>query len=604
MVYSEGIRKIHGRVRIIYTDSERSMEVSSITSGNGAYSSPHQVYEGHLVPTVKACTMDGSSTMGGGFQMIGRGLVTGWWSDIHSGENGEFAPTYPYIEIRFIARPVLKWTVIGDEKLGQYPVDFNIIAYDADGSVKGRREVRGNESVRVTVDMESPLIDVTSIKLEILRWSRQNTKIKILHCFDVLEETYTGMDLKQFEVLEEAAPETGGVSYGINSDTASFTIYNRERKFDQGYLRSLLLLDRKVIPSIGIEDSSGNINYTELGVFYSDEWEIPQKEQWVKLKCVDRLLKLQKKIYIGFPYSANVTLKEIAADVLLSSGFTTDEFQIDDALDQITTEKGFLGKQSVWDALQDICNAGLCRVYIDRHNKIRISMEKENGSYGSEIAPDRIFAYDKHTRQTDFCNYIAVNYSNITESDNVETVYQNIISIDAGGKVKMIVDYSATVSGAYINYLPVNGIALNYFKSSINAGSFELENLTDSIKIVEVTISGLIVKVNTQTIVIQDEESVEKYGIMDYTHAASDLVQSYRRAAEIGEILLSKLSQGVGVLKITWRGDPDLELGNTFECEDRFGNKSKYLCEYNRYSFDGGLKQDTRAREVTDGDME
>ena len=51
------------------------------------------------------------------------------------------------------------------------------------------------------------------------------------------------------------------------------SIYNEDRKFDKGYLRTLMLLDRKLYPFIGIEQN-GEIKYKPLGVFYSDEWEI------------------------------------------------------------------------------------------------------------------------------------------------------------------------------------------------------------------------------------------------------------------------------------------------------------------------------------------
>ena len=64
------------------------------------------------------------------------------------------------------------------------------------------------------------------------------------------------------------------------------------------YLKDYLLLDRTVIPYIGIEDENGTITYEQIGVFYSDEWSVPQNDQWVKLKCLDRLMKFQKMTYI------------------------------------------------------------------------------------------------------------------------------------------------------------------------------------------------------------------------------------------------------------------------------------------------------------------
>lgn len=143
----------------------------------------------------------------------------------------------------------------------------------------------------------------------------------MLQFFDILEEEYSGSDLIDFEVLEELSSSSESAGYGINSDTASFTLYNKERKFDKGYLRSLLLLNRKVIPYIGIE-RDGEIDYTKLGTFYSNEWTVPQTDITVKLKCVDKLMSLQLVTYIGFPFTAGTNLYAIGVYIPLLVDFS------------------------------------------------------------------------------------------------------------------------------------------------------------------------------------------------------------------------------------------------------------------------------------------
>ena len=296
MNYTDNPRKVYGKVKIVYSDSEISKELLVETSGSGVFSNPQQVYKGYISPTIKACTMDSNSTMGGGFQMNGIGLICGWWSDVHCDSNGAFIEL-PYLSMSFISRPIIQWTIIGDIKLNQYPVDFDIVAYSNDNIID-ITEIRNNDKVTFTLRYNEALADINKIKITILKWNKPNAKAKLLQFFDILEEEYGGEDLKEFEVLEELSSEEN--SYSINSDTATFTIYNRERKFDKGYLRSLLLLGRKVIPYIGIEKEAG-IEYTKLGTFYSDEWSVPQSDQWVKLKCFDKLMNLQKYINIVYP---------------------------------------------------------------------------------------------------------------------------------------------------------------------------------------------------------------------------------------------------------------------------------------------------------------
>lgn len=603
MGYDSQVRRLYGKVKIIYQDADASYEIGVNTSGDSKISFPNQVYEGNLLPTAKACTMDGHSTMNGEYQMIDETCIVGWWSDELSDENGEYqSGNYPFLELNFIKRPVSTWTLLGDRKLEQFLVDFDLELYDENNDLLLTHSVRDNEEMKLKVVFERLFDNVARIKLIVRKINTPNAVVKLIQFFDVLEENYSGGDLKDFEVLEALATDCEGISYGITSNTLNVTIYNKDRKFDLGHLKDYLLLDRTVIPYIGIENEQGEVEYQQLGVYYSDEWSVPQEGQWVKLKCLDRLMKFQKMTYIGYPFSENVSLKAIAEDILKSAGLSQNKYEIDEKLGEMIVPYAFLGKKSVWDALQDVCNAGLCRVYLTRDNVVKISVENlEVENNGMEIKPNRIFSYEMQTRKTDFSNHIEVNYSDINASLTESTrqiVYSNMITIDPNSKRRMIVDYSQNVTNAYLTYLPIENINLLSFKSSINCGEFELENTSDQTIVVTVEISGLSIAVNTQTVIIEDEKSVGNYGVMSYKPASSELVQTYSRAVEIGNYFMKILNQGAGTLRIVWRGDPDLKLENKFTCVNRFGVAKEYINQYNRFTFDGGLKQETKAREV------
>ena len=603
MGYDSQVRRLYGKVKIIYQDADASYEIDVNTSGDSKISSPNQVYEGNLLPTAKACTMDGHSTMNGEYQMIDETCIVGWWSDELSDENGEYqSGNYPFLELNFIKRPVSTWTLLGDRKLEQFLVDFDLELYDENNDLLLTHSVRDNEEMKLQIVFEKSFSNVARIKLIVRKINTPNAVVKLIQFFDVLEENYSGGELKDFEVLEALATDGEGISYGITSNTLNVTIHNKDRKFDLGHLKDYLLLDRTVIPYIGIENEQGEIEYQQLGVYYSDEWSVPQEGQWVKLKCLDRLMKFQKMTYIGYPFSENVSLKAIAEDILKSAGLSQNKYEIDEKLGEMIVPYAFLGKKSVWDALQDVCNAGLCRVYLTRDNVVKISVENlEVENNGMEIKPNRIFSYEMQTRKTDFSNHIEVNYSDINASLTESTrqiVYSNMITIDPNSKRRMIVDYSQNVTNAYLTYLPIENINLLSFKSSINCGEFELENTSDQTIVVTVEISGLAIAVNTQTVIIEDEKSVGNYGVMSYKPASSELVQTYSRAVEIGNYFMQILNQGAGTLRIVWRGDPDLKLENKFTCVNRFGVAKEYINQYNRFTFDGGLKQETKAREV------
>ncbi len=589
MTYESNPRRVYGKVKIVYVDSDLSMSVTCTTSGNGEISNTEQVYGGYYAPTIKACTMDGNSTMGGGYQMNSAGLVTGWWSNTHADSSGQFDEPQ-WLQLAFLARPVNKWTVIGDSKLMQYPVDFDLLLYSGDELVD-TRQIRDNDIVNLSIDYEQPFSDITAIKIIIYKWNTPNAKVKLLNFFDIVEEEYGGDDLKECEIIEELSKDDQ-VGYGIKSDSATFTIYNKDRKFDKGFLKELILLDRRVEPYIGIENSDGTIEYTKFGTFYTDDWSIPQGDVWVKVKCVDKLMGLQKKPYIGYQYTELATLYNIAEDILLASGLTQEQFSIDESLRTSYVDRAYVQKGTCWDALENVCYAGMCNAYINRDDLLVVAKDEQNES-NITVGADRILDYEKTATQTDFCNYIEVSYSEVEATTSYVSAYEGVISIDANGTLALSIDYSSLISTPTLGLSPSVGIEVVSFRSGVNAAEVVLKNNTDSLIISTLDISGYALVTTTQTVVISDEASIASWGQHEYSYSSTDLVQSYTNAYEMGVIILSRLSQGNSSINITWRGDPALKLQDTFTVTDRYGDSERCLNQYNYYKYDGGLRQET-----------
>ena len=597
MTYSDNPRKIYGKVKIIYSDGEISSEMAVNVSDNAQISYPEQVYMGYLSPSIKACSMDGNSYMGQGFQMNGYGLICGWRSNVYSDSTGTFEVP-PWLEISFMSRPVYKWKVIGDSKLNEYPVDFDITFYSNDVVIE-IRQVRENAAVNAEINLEQPLTEITKIRIDIHKWKKRNAKTKILQFFDALEEEYGGSDLKSFEVLEELGSQ--GVNQGITSDTATIMLLNRDRKFDKGYLKDMLLLGRKVIPYIGIENN-GSIENTKLGTFYSNEWNLPQTRQWVTLKCNDKLMKLQDIVYTGYPYTENISLYDIAEDILYKSGYVEGSYDIDSALHQDIIPYAFLKKSSAWEAITETCLAGMCSAYIDRDDKLKIYKFQSNES-GINIMPSSIFNYSKNSRLTDFSNYVEVQYTNVIKEEELIKVYENQVILDADGRITVIADYSDEIADVVITLSHITGLEIINFESGINAGKFEIKNNTGSIIAATVSIEGYKLNISTQTAAIQDNESVNRWGRQEVSYQSSCLIQSYEKACDTGQYILSTLNQGSAKIDISWRGGPALKLMDKFIATDRFNDSAAYVCQYNGYSYDGGLKQQTKGR-LDNGGME
>lgn len=589
MKYTDNPRKIYGRVDVIYSDTEISKDIRTDESGNSAISHPDEVFGAYLVPTVKGCTMDGNSTMDGSFQMMDDSVVLGWWSGTLSGKDGVFA-TAPWIEISFVKRPIISWVVLGDEKRQEYPVDF-ILQYKRDGNIVYTDIVTANRQtqVRLTPQLE----DITSIRLTISKWSKANACAKILKFYDRMMERYEGDAIEMFEVSEEMGAADG--NYNIVSDTMTVNIFNKDRKFDKGYLRSLMILDRKLMPSIGIE-TNGVIKYQPLGTFYSEEWKIDQDSQWVKCSAVDRLMRLQKKTYVGFPLTENASLYDITTDILLSIGETADTISISEDLKSVTIPMAFLPKSTAWDALQEIANAGLCKIYVDREDKIYVRSERDAKTKSAiQIDKSNMFAYSSSVSLTEFANRISVEYCDVTLSDDTVDAVSVELNIEPNASLELTLDYNTEVAFSAIESDNLN-VLLTDFQGGVNACSVVAKNATTEKQKAVLTVTGKAIEITTKTLTVQDDESVRNNGITEYSHPSSDLVQSHEQAQYIANLLLEKMHAGEGVVTTTWRGNPELNLGDRYMSKDRFGDGQELVCEYNKFTFDGGLKQETRGR--------
>lgn len=591
MEYTDNPRKILGRVDVIYSDTEISKDIQTTESGNSAISHPDEVFGAYLVPTVKGCTMDGNATMDGSFQMMDDSVVLGWWSGSLSGSNGVLANA-PWIEISFVKRPIISWVVLGDEKRNEYPVDF-ILQYKRDGKIVHSDSVTVNNQIQVRLTPQ--LEDITSIRLTITKWSKPNACVKILKFYDRMMERYEGDAIEMFEVSEEMGAADG--NYNIVSDTMTVNIFNKGRKFDKGYLRSLMILDRKLLPSIGIE-TDGEVKYQPLGTFYSDEWQINQDSQWVKCSAVDRLMRLQKKTYVGFPLTENASLYDIAADILLNIGETADTFVISNDLKSVIVPMAFLPKGTAWDALQEIANAGLCKVFVDREDKINVRSEKEpKTTTAIRIDKSNMFSYSSSVSLTEFANRISVEYCDVSLSNDTVEAVSVELNIEPNVSLELTLDYNTEVAYPAMGTDNLN-VLLTDFQGGVNACSVVAKNKTAEKQKAVLTVTGKAIEITTKSLTMQDDDSVRNNGVTEYSHPSSDLVQSHAQAEYIARILLERMHAGEGVITTTWRGNPKLNLGEKYESADRFGDSQELVCEYNKFTFDGGLKQETRGRTI------
>lgn len=593
MGYSANPRKIYGKVEIIYFDNDMASIDDVVVSSEALISHPSEVHGASIQPSIKACVL-GDATLDETYQMMDDESIIGWWGGVFSDVDGCFINPET-LELFFMERPIKTWLVIGDAKLNEYPVDFSVTYKRGTEIIKIDNYFDNNE---VNLKLNPQLADITSIKLEITKWSKQNACVKIMKFFDILAEVYYEKDLKSFEVSEEVASQEG--EYNINSDTMNVIIYNRDEKFSEGYLKKLLILDRKVKPFIGIE-ANGEIVYSSLGTFYSDEWSLDTDGLWLKCIAVDKLLRLQNKIYIGYPLTIDASMYDLAKDILLKANFSEDEFVISEELKSIIIPFAFLERQSVWDALQEVAVASLSNVFIDRDDRINIKLDKGliNNS-NQEVNSSNMFSYLSNISLTKFANKILVEYAEVELTDYFTNAIETEVQVLANSSMEVLLNYNLAIYDAFLEIID-NRVLASDTVYGINACKTTLTNTTSEDITLLVKVSGYIIDITYNKITTEEIESIKEYGDFEYSHPTSDLVQSSEYAQSIGAHLLNRMKQGEGSLSCIWRGDPALRLKDEFSLKAKKGALTKLVCEYNKFTYDGSLKQETRGRKITGG---
>ncbi len=589
MSYSDNPRVVKGKVEVVFADTDISSVDEVIVSTESVISHPNEIYGTNLNPTVKACTMDGTSIMDGSFQMLDDTCVVGWWGRERARSDG-YLKECEVLTIKFQERPIGSWTIIGDSKRGEYPVEMRI-DFIRDNTIIESVSINQNDSV--VKKIYPNLVDIDRVDLYIMKWSQGDTCVKMMKFFDLLSETYEGSDLLSFEVNEEMSPEDS--SYSINSDTMCVSIYNKDSKFTTGYLKKLLVLDRKIKPFIGIVEN-GEVVYTPLGTFYSDEWKIDDEGMWLKCTAVDKLMRLQNKTYVGLNVEYDMSLYDIAEDVLAKAGFNSNQYEISNSLRNIIIPTAFMPKDTIWNALQEIANAGLCKIYVDRNDKIVIRDELDIPlDSGITLSPSNTFSHKSNISLTEFANKVSVEYCDVEILDDVVSVAETTVTLNAGEEIVITLDYSHNAAYPQVESSNVNFL-LSDIELGVNACTLKIKNSLGNRDSTTITVTGNSIDVTYKTIAASDDASVRDYGEFEYSHPSSELIQTYDLASRIASTILNKLKAGEGVITNKWRGSTDLTLGKHYKVIERNGNEMDLVCEHNKITYDGGLTQETRGR--------
>lgn len=378
------------------------------------------------------------------------------------------------------------------------------------------------------------------------------------------------VDQRYWLVLE---PQSGDYDNSIKCRYSSTDVYSGG-KFAYGYTQGASWN----IPGAGAYDlvfKVEAINYdieqefVPLGTFWSLDWDSPDDTLEATVTARDRMELLRKGTYQTSQVQQNKSLYELAELVLQDAGLASDEYAIDEALDDIVIPYSWFNPVSHREALRRIAEAGLAAAFQNRDGKIQIESFLISGDEPVlEITEDDYFPpLRAPSRQDQVANEIIVDTQPLRPATTAEEVYRSNEPITIPGS-------STKTVTAFYNKTPVieatasldnppAGVSITEATYYGWGASIKIQNTNATDKQVTLVIQGKPLTVqNKERAIARDETSITENGVLRYEFPENPLVQTLAQAQAIADTLLASVKEPRRDIEVEWRGNPALLLGD------------------------------------------
>ena len=625
-------RQPRARVTIDWTDPFRDASLIATAADANRVSYNSQIADTVKTPPYRWFHLDGVTPLSTGTSIMpgteaeAATNQVGWWSATQSDGSANFSAPVPFMTLEFSARPVYLLRVVGDDKWGEYPVDFSITVYNSSGIITRVDNITGNAAVEWTLDISSaPAYDTTKMTLSITKWSRANSVAKITEFFDSVIEVYEGDDIVSLSVLEESEVKNGSLPIGnISSNECDLELQNLEDTFfpdnPNSALSELVGVNRKISVELGFVTAGGSAEYEDFGVFWSGDWSMSEMGTTAKTSARDRMEWLRKSTYVPSEVYEGYTIYELIDDVLSNAQTVLPDltYTIDTELDgsDFTVPFAIFERVSHFETLRRLCQAGMAFAYMSRADVLTVvgptAAQSEEVSY-YDITKNLYFDMSQPANTDEVANVIEVSTLPLTEAASPVQVYESKdhITILAGATDTIEVKYSldktekGVSEGAASLYDASAGVTLDsavYYSwgaditvSASIDGTFKLR-----VNGKKLTLDG------EETVTARNETEIRRNGEMLYSLKENPLIQTREMAEKIADTLLASYAQHRKDIEVSWCGDTALQVGGDFRIPtyQKNGVDARAICKVTRQKidFDGSLRVSTKGRKVRDGD--
>ena len=382
------------------------------------------------------------------------------------------------------------------------------------------------------------------------------------------EDIVTSIDL-----LEETFAESQTPLGAVSSNELTIYLYNEDKQFSPKYISSSyygkLVPNIKIEASVGIKVIDGTYEYTDLGTFYTTDWDAPTDSLIASVICHDRLFNFFNLPMPQLPIQEEINMASMFTMLFNVLGLTTTDYEIDNIAYGISIAAlPESSELNIRDGMQQMAERSLVNVFVTRKGIIRVLRNNNVESIS-------------HT-WTD---------SNMIIKADIPQKYSNIYSQAEIAYHIPFVGEQVSVFTIESIEIPTNGLILNNLLFSSVVGDVENVQLIDATNsyIDSMTIGARSISLTIANTGVPEDVSIAIYGrLIDtidakYTETDSvaqtlvgsikfafdsEYIQSKTDAITYAEKILPLVTTPDAYITINSRGNPSIILTNSMLIND------------------------------------
>ena len=507
------------------------------------------------------------------------GYQVGWWSDEISQADKTFSTPQVYTKNFNSAQSSIGITVTFQED--EYAEDFTIQVYDASDVLIDSDTVTGNTEYKYV--WQASLSDYRKVVITFTKTANAKRMVRVVEVDWGIIKEYTDDNIVDFDILKEVDL----ISNELTSDEINFKIDNTAAEFNPlnpvGFY-PFLEKRQKIIPYLGL-DLGSSTEWIQMGIFYLTNWF--NKPGGLTADFTARgILDIMKQHDFRKGMLESETATNRLTEVFTDFGLTSDEYNIDSALDSITLT-GNLPVVDYCEAIRLIAQAGNAVVYEDREGVIQVKQLTLTASVDT----------------IDFDNAYEIPGLNLTKRINTTNVEINEYTAKASSET--VYDGTVVINGTEDVWIEYKEFPAKSLSSVVTgATSVNSETYYSNAALLNITASGSVTITTTGT-VWERAKSIYPVTASDKTsdekilaeQIDNPLIATTSIADSVGSYIMDELEKRV-INDIKWTGNMAHELNDIIVVEDEFSENKESRIYQNEFVYDGALICYTKSKGV------